>query len=563
MIKNIRIENYALIESLDIDFHSGFSVITGETGAGKSIILGAIGLLLGQRADSKSIKTNATKCVVEATFDVSNYELASFFDENDLDFDGQSCVIRREVTSAGKSRAFINDTPVQLTMMKEIGEKLIDIHSQHKNLLLGNENFQLNVLDIFAQNADVLNEYKSKYKDYKDICEKYDEAVSQYEKVSHDEDYLRFLYNELSDANLSPDEQNELEKESETLSHSEDIKQALGTASSLLSDGGESSDSLQLIRQCLQSLQSITSVYDDVAPLCERLDTCYIELKDISDEIVSLDERVEYNPTRLEWVNERLNVIYSLQKKHHVQTVDELLKLRDSLDEKLSLIDNNDEIIEELRKKRDNSYAECRKVADKLSERRVQASVRLEGKMVELLLPLGMPNVRFKVDVNAGESFSADDNVRLTPTGYDTVNFLFSANKNSALQSVSQVASGGEIARVMLSMKAMIAGIVKLPTIIFDEIDTGVSGSIAEKMAKMMREMGDSDRQVISITHLPQIAAMGAHHYKVYKEDNEESTVSHIVELTNDQRVEEVAHMLSGEVLTEAALENAKSLLKS
>lgn len=560
MIQNLHIENYALIEHLDIDLHSGFSVITGETGAGKSIILGAIGLLLGQRADTKSIKTGASKCIVEATFDIKEYGFEQFFDDNDIDFDGSECIIRRELTSTGKSRAFINDIPVQLTLLKEIGEQLIDVHSQHKNLLLGKEDFQMNVIDIIAKNDDLISDYKKEYKEYNVLCKKLEDAVSNTNKNRDEAEYMRFQLNQLTEANLNADEQEELETESETLTHAEDIKQALYQANGLIADGGEGADALMLIKQSMNILNNISNVYANTEELVNRIDSCYIELKDIADEISSKCDSIEYNPERLEWVNDRLNIIYTLQKKHNVENVAELLKIQSKLEEKLSMIDNSDEFIEELKHKRSAQLKKALSIANKLSEKRHKASKEIETKMTELLIPLGMPNVQFKAELATTKD--KDGNIRLTSSGTDEVAFMFSANKNSALQQVSQVASGGEIARVMLSLKALIAGAIKLPTIIFDEIDTGVSGSIAEKMAKIMRDMGDQNRQVISITHLPQIAALGSSHYKVYKEDKEDATVSHIIELTTEQRVEELAHMLSGEELTDAALENARTLLK-
>jgi DNA repair protein RecN (Recombination protein N) len=560
MIQNLHIENYALIEHLDIDLHSGFSVITGETGAGKSIILGAIGLLLGQRADTKSIKTGASKCIVEATFDIKEYGFGQFFDDNDIDFDGSECIIRRELTSTGKSRAFINDIPVQLTLLKEIGEQLIDVHSQHKNLLLGKEDFQMNVIDIIAKNDDLISNYKKEYKEYNALCKKLEDAVSNTNKNRDEAEYMRFQLNQLTEANLNADEQEELETESETLTHAEDIKQALYQANGLIADGGEGADALMLIKQSMNILNNISNVYANTEELVNRIDSCYIELKDIADEISSKCDSIEYNPERLEWVNDRLNIIYTLQKKHNVENVAELLKIQSKLEEKLSMIDNRDEFIEDLKHKRSAQLKKALSIANKLSEKRHKASKEIETKMTELLIPLGMPNVQFKAELATTKD--KDGNIRLTSSGTDEVAFMFSANKNSALQQVSQVASGGEIARVMLSLKALIAGAIKLPTIIFDEIDTGVSGSIAEKMAKIMRDMGDQNRQVISITHLPQIAALGSSHYKVYKEDKEDATVSHIIELTTEQRVEELAHMLSGEELTDAALENARTLLK-
>lgn len=551
MIKNLHIENYALIEQLDIDLYSGFSVITGETGAGKSIILGAIGLLLGQRADSKSIKAGAKRCVIEATFDVSNYEMNDFFEANDLDFDGSECIIRRELTSAGKSRAFINDTPASLTMLKEIGEQLIDVHSQHKNLLLGKEDFQLGILDAMAGNGDLLAAYRDEYKEYKSLCRQLEKAIEESKQSRDDEDYLRFQADQLADANLQEGEQEELEEESETLEHAEEIKSALYSALGYL-QSGEEMDAVQMMKQSMGKLQSIASVFASAEELAGRLESCYIELKDIADEIETQADDVEYNPQRLEQVNDRLNTIYTLQKKHNVDSVAELIALQKEFEDKLDRIDNSDEFIEEIRRKMESQHEKAMAMAKKLSKARRDSAKNVEQAMVEKLLPLGMPNVRFKVEI---------DSVELASTGIDSVQFLFNANKSGELKPVSQIASGGEIARVMLSLKALIAGAVKLPTIIFDEIDTGVSGSIAEKMAKIMKEMGDQNRQVISITHLPQIAGMGSHHYRVYKEDNEDSTVSHIIELNRDERIQELAHMLSGESISQAALDNAKSLL--
>lgn len=556
MIRHLHIENYALIEQLDIDFHPGFSVITGETGAGKSIIIGAIGLLLGQRADSKSIKAGAKRCVIESVFDASDCQLEAFFTENEFDFDGSECIIRRELTSTGKSRAFINDTPASLTQLKEIGEQLIDIHSQHKNLLLGKENFQLSTLDTMAQNSNLLTAYKTEYKTYKTLAKQLEEALEEVKGNKEEEDYLRFQVNQLADAQLKEGEQEELEEEAETLEHAEEIKSSLYNAANHLQATNDGTDTLGLIKQCISELHSITSVYPSAEELANRLDTCYIELKDVAEELEGQAEDVEYNPKRLEQVEERLNTIYTLLKKHGVDSVEELLSIQRNLEEKLMRIDNSDDFIEELRKKTASQQEKALAIAKKLSKSRMEASKKMEKVMVEKLLPLGMPNVQFKCSVLVNPSI-------LTETGIDQVQFLFNANKSGELKPVSQIASGGEIARVMLALKALIAGTVKLPTIIFDEIDTGVSGSIAEKMAKIMQEIGEKKRQVISITHLPQIAALGSHHYKVYKEDTSLATLTHIIPLTYEERIEEIAHMLSGETLTQAAFENAKSLLKT
>lgn len=556
MIKHLHIENYALIEALDLELHSGFSVITGETGAGKSIILGAIGLLLGQRADMKAIKVGAKRCVVEATFDVGSYGMQDFFEENDLDFDGSECIVRRELTASGKSRAFINDTPASLAQLKELGEQLIDIHSQHKNLLLGKEDFQLGTLDIVAKNDKLLSEYKTEYKEYRQAGKQLEKAIEEARNSKEDEDYLRFQVEQLADANLADSEQEELEEEAETLEHAEEIKSSLYSASNNLQTESDGTDALNLIKQSISELQSITSVYGAAEELANRLDSCYIELKDIAGELEGQAEDIEYNPQRLEQVNDRLNTIYTLQKKHNVESVKELLDIQKDLEDRLMRIDNSDDFIEQLRLKVDAQKAKTLGIAKKLSKARHEAAKTVETAMVEKLLPLGMPNVQLKCSVISNPE-------ELTSAGYDQVQFLFNANKSGELKPVSQIASGGEIARVMLALKALIAGAVKLPTIIFDEIDTGVSGSIAEKMAVIMKEMGDHERQVISITHLPQIAAFGSHHYKVYKEDTDDATLSHIVPLTDEQRVEEIAHMLSGATLTQAALDNAKELLNN
>ena len=556
MIRHLHIENYALIEHLDLDLHHGFSVITGETGAGKSIIIGAIGLLMGQRADSRAIKTGAKRCVVEIEFDVRNYGMESFFEENDLDYDDGCCIIRRELTVAGKSRAFINDTPVQLALLKEIGEVLIDVHSQHKNLLLGKENFQMSTLDILAQNDELLAEYRSKYTEYKLLKKKLEDAAANAKSSKEEEDFLRFQLDQLTEADLHEGEQEELEEEQDKLEHAEEIKKSLYGASACLQADGDSADVLSLIRQGISELHSISSVYPAAGELAERMDSCYIELKDVSGELEGMADDVEYNPQRLERVDNRLNTIYTLQKKHDVETVGELLTLQKELEDKLQDIDGSGERVEHLKLEVEVSRAEALVLAEKLSAARSQAAVRMENDMRDKLLPLGMPNVQFRCEVIPDENSLAEN-------GYDQVQFLFNDNKSGELKPVSQVDSGGEIARVMLAIKALIAGAVKLPTIIFDEIDTGVSGSVAEKMALMMKGMGQQNRQVISITHLPQIAACGRHHYKVYKEDTDDATLSHIVELNEEERVEELAHMLSGETLTQAAIDNAKALLNN
>lgn len=551
MLQSIHIQNYALIDRLDIDFTSGFSVITGETGAGKSIILGAIGLLLGQRADVKAIKNGASKCVVEAKFRIATYDMEAFFEENDIEYEPEECIIRRELSANGKSRAFINDTPASLAQMKVLGERLIDVHSQHQNLLLNKEGFQLNILDILAQDDKQLADYHCLYTTYKQVSRELEEFIAQAEKSRQDEDYIRFQLEQLEDADLKEGEQTSLEQEAETLSHAEDIKAGLYKAGQLID--GDESGGLSLVKEAMQTLQSVSRVYTPAQEWGERLNSCYIELKDISREISGAQEEIEFNPARLDFVNERLNLIYNLQQKHRVDSVEALIELTDKYRNQLNTITSFDETIAKLNKRKEDLYAQVLAQAAVLTECRSRSARQIEEQMQALLIPLGMPNVRFAVEMTTRKEPDAK--------GMDSVTFLFSANKNGTLQNVASIASGGEIARVMLSLKAMIAGAVKLPTIIFDEIDTGVSGSIAEKMALIMQDMGKQNRQVISITHLPQIAARGIAHYKVYKEDTETSTNSHIRLLTREERVREIANMLSGSTLTEAALNNARALL--
>ena len=550
MLRSLYIQNYALIEKLDISFGAGFSVITGETGAGKSIILGAIGLLLGQRAEVKAIRQGASKCVIEARFDISAYGMEPFFEDNELEYE-EECILRREVYASGKSRAFINDTPASLVQMKELGEQLIDVHSQHQNLLLNKEGFQLNVLDILSHNDEQLSVYQSLYREWKQTQQDLADLIARAEQNKADEDYIRFQLEQLEEANLSAGEQEELEQETDTLSHAEEIKAGLFRVGQLLTsdEGGL----LAGLKESLNTMLGLQKVYSPATELAERLESTYIELKDVSQEVSSQEEDVEFNPERLEEVNDRLNLIYTLQQKHRATTVEELLTLAEEYAAKLAAITSYDERIGELTTLCDTLYNKVRKQAAVLTKARTGAAREVEKQMASRLVPLGMPNVRFQVEMG----------IRKEPGvhGEDTVNFLFSANKNGSLQNISSVASGGEIARVMLSIKAMIAGAVKLPTIVFDEIDTGVSGEIADRMADIMQEMGEQDRQVISITHLPQIAARGCAHYKVYKQDNETETNSHIRSLADEERVEEIAHMLSGATLTEAALNNAKALL--
>ncbi|MBP5355798.1 MAG: DNA repair protein RecN [Prevotella sp.] len=551
MIKQLYIKNFTLIDTLDMTFQPGFSVITGETGAGKSIILGAIALLLGQRADSKAIKSGADRCIIEAHFDLSRYSMADFFTEHEIDYDATDCILRRELTASGKSRAFINDTPVQLSLMRQLGQQLVDIHSQHQNLLLQEEDFQLNVVDIIANDQKQLEQYHQLYQEYLSAKKAVKETQEAIDQANDNQDFLRFQLSELNDADLSEGIQEELEQERETLSHAEDIKSGFFAADQLLSRG--EGGIIERLKETTKALDAIKNVFPDILDVAERTESCYIELKDIAGDISSCAEDFDFDPQRLEIIHNKLDQIYSLEKKHHVDSVEQLIAIRDELARQLDRIDNSEDELKNLQAKETALLNQCRETAAKLSQLREKAARKIEKEMLKRLVPLGIPHVRFEVQ-QAPKELSYD--------GADRITFLFSANTSTPLLPVSEVASGGEIARVMLSLKAMISGAVKLPTIIFDEIDTGVSGKTAEMMAKIMQEMGASDRQVISITHLPQIAALGTTHYKVYKEESQQGTISHMQLLQEEERVQEIAQMLSGSNVTEAAVVHAKELLK-
>lgn len=550
MLKQLYIQNFTLIDEMNILFHPGFSVITGETGAGKSIILGALGLLKGNRADTKQIRQGEERCVIEAHFDIRQYDLKDFFLENDLDDDPHDCILRREININGKSRAFINDTPASLTVMKDLGERLIDIHSQHQNLLLNKEDFQLHVVDILTKDEDTLRKYQESYQNYKKEQTILEEMIAKVSKDQENEDYLRFQLQELSDAQLSEGEQEILEQEISTLEHAEEIKSALYLSQNLISN--ESNGIIETLNQVSQQLQKIEQIYTPVQEISQRMESCYIEMKDLLQEITAQGEQVSYNPQQLEQSQARLDTINSLEHKYHVASIAELIAYQQKIQEQINLLDHSDE---EIQKQKDivaKLLDNCTQQAEKLTTIRKKAAKTIESEMKARLVPLGIPKINFKVDIKPKE---------LSSNGKDSVSFLFSANTNSPLSPVSQVASGGEIARVMLSLKAMISGAVKLPTIIFDEIDTGVSGSVAEKMAHIMDEMGNNHRQVISITHLPQIAALGKNHYKVSKTETPNGTISNMTPLNEQQRIEEIAQMLSGSNITKAALANARELL--
>ena len=551
MLKSLHISNYALIDRLDIDFEQGFSVITGETGAGKSIILGALALVTGQRADTKSIKQDAEKCVIETVFNIKNYQLQSFFDENELDYDENNCVIRREITNVGKSRVFINDTPVNLNVVRELTNNLIDIHSQHENLLLANDSYQRNVVDVVAQNSNLLAAYEDDYIQWRNLTAALEKLIKTAEKSSADLDYIRFQWQQLIDNQLKDGELEELEQELETLSHAEEIKTELTKINHLTTD---ENTSLSLIKEINASFAKIKRYISEGENLHERLESIYIDLKDIASEIYLFGERVEFNPARLEWVENRLGELYTLLKKHKMESVAELIALRDLFEKQLLQIDSFDQEIEELKKQIDMVYQSLMVSSGKLTESRQKASVPIKEKLENILAELGMPNIQFDVNTSPSSTFELHGN--------DEIQFLFSANKNRKPELLSQIASGGEMSRLMLSIKSLIANKTKLPTVIFDEIDMGISGDIADRMGKIMNKMS-ADMQVISITHLPQIATRGKSHYRVFKTENSQHVQTKIVRLNYDERVKEIAQLLSGSQITEAATQNAIELLNN
>ncbi len=552
MLKSLKIDNFALIDHLEIDLANGFSVITGETGTGKSVFLGAISMMLGQRSDAKMVREGAVRCTIEGVFDLSGYNLQHFFEANDLDYDESECIVRREVSLAGRSRAFINDTPVTVAQLKELGAALIDIHSQHQNLLLGDRNFQLNVLDTLGCGDKELREYEALYGEYRAVLSRLEKLRDELERSRRDEDFVRFQLEEIDALSLHEEEQEELEQEQSQLSHAEDIKAALCGALALMEGEGER-NLVQAVREAATALARVAAHYPAASELSERLEANYIELKDCCSELSYRAEGVVFSPERLEFVDRRLSAIYDLQKKHRVGSLPELLELAEAMRERLQHIEGGDEEVATLEKRLAAVTREATEAAARLTARRREAAQMLQEKITAILVTLGMPLIRFGVQFEASADF--------TPQGTDVVRFLFSANSISPMQPLSEVASGGEMARVMLALKSLIADSVRQPTLIFDEIDTGISGILAERMGRLMRQMGCIDHQVISITHLPQVAALGTAHYKVYKEEGAGGTKTNIVELKGEERVREIAQMMSGETLTEAALDNARLLL--
>lgn len=550
MLKTLSIQNYALIKDIRIDFNGGLSIITGETGAGKSILLGALSLLIGQRADTSVLFDTSRKCIVEGTFQISAYGMNGFFEENELDY-AHETTIRREITTDGKSRAFINDTPVNISLLKLLGDKLIDIHSQHENLYLENPGFQLEILDTIANQHQLIQQYKENYQAYRKLQTEFDSLREANEKQKSDLDYLQFQFAQLNEAKLKADEQEELETEYQTLSHAGEIKMHLGFVSEALS--GETNSLIVTTKECIQHLHKIKDIFKQGNEYLSRFESLLIELKDIYPSVDRLAAGIEDNPDRLELVKQRLDLINSLLQKHKLSTIAELIDLKEKLSKQINSIVTADEKLEQLQKEIEKQKLSLLKVAGELTAKRKQSAPGLEKRVEEILHQLGMPNAVFSVELGQTADF--------TPSGMDRIRFLFSANKQSAPQEISKVASGGEMARLMLSIKAIIAQTMALPTIIFDEIDTGVSGDIADKMGNIIANLA-SFTQVINITHLPQIASKGKSHYLVYKQDQQEFTYTHIKLLTSNERITEIAKMLSGEQLSDAAINNARELLK-
>ena len=553
MLTSLHIKNYALIDKLEVDFTSGFSVITGETGTGKSVLLGAISMLMGERSDAKTVREGADKCVIEGHFDISALAMEDFFEENELEYDAHDCIIRRELSASGRGRFFVNDSPVSAALLKELGGRLIDIHSQHKNLLLTNKNYQLNVLDVLSGNDDRLDEYRAMFKEYENSRSELRHLKEQLADIKSDEEWLRYQLEEIDSAALRDGEQEELEQESVQLAHAEDIQGALYNSLTLLDNDEKSL--LQALREAASSLSKVSQHYPDAETLADRLESNYIELKDCCNELRRKADGNSFSPERLEQVDARLALIYDLFKKHRVQSIAELLAVASDYRQRLENITGGDDRIEVLEKQCATLRKQLSALAATMSKERKGAAQTLQQQIMAILVTLGMPMIRFEV--------AFTETADLTPCGTDSVAFLFSANSISPLQPLADVASGGEMARVMLALKSIIAGYKDMPTLIFDEIDTGISGALAERMGRLMQQMGSMERQVISITHLPQVAALGAKHYKVYKEEGDAGTRTNIVQLTAEERVREIAQMMSGEQLNDSALDAARKLLEN
>ncbi|MEP7170528.1 MAG: DNA repair protein RecN [Bacteroidota bacterium] len=552
MLHRLTIQNYVLIDSLDVKFSKGLTAITGETGAGKSILLGAMGLILGNRADLQVLLNKEKKCFVEGEFNIADYHLKDFFYNNELDYEAVT-IIRREITPEGKSRAFINDTPVNLNILKELGIRLVDIHSQHETLTLNNSSFQLSVVDVYANHSKDLNLYKTAYNDFVKLKSKLNELSENEKKAKADVDYFQFQYNELESANLKIGEKEEMEQELQTLNNAEEIKSGLSKAHETIQEG--ESNILQQISFINTTLNSISKFNSKISELAVRIQSSYVELKDIASELELVQEEINFNPERIEVINDRLNIIYKLEQKHRVNSVDDLLKIENDLSEKLLGFQTLDDDIKKLTIESEKKKTELLKLAAALSANRKTASVKIEKEIKKMLAEVGIPNAVLKIEITKMENDS------FNARGIDSINYLFSANKGIVYQELNRVASGGELSRLMLCIKAMIAKLTSLPTIIFDEIDTGVSGEIAFKVGTIIKKISD-EHQVIAITHLPQMASKGDAHYLVYKESGKNSTSTKVKELSSNERVNEIAKMLSGEKLSAVAIENAKELLK-
>ncbi|HOW41234.1 MAG TPA: DNA repair protein RecN [Bacteroidales bacterium] len=551
MLTKLSVRNYALIKELDIDLESGLTIITGETGAGKSILLGALSLILGTRADTSALLDKNEKCIVEGIFNLSAYELQDFFKSNDLDYDDKT-LVRREVNPAGKSRAFINDTPVTVSVLKDLGDRLIDIHSQHQTLMLNDNSFQLSVVDSFAGTKMLLKKYSGSYNTYRKLKKEYSGLKQSYDKNKADLEYYRHQLLQIEEAKLKKGEQEELEAGQELLVHSEEIKNALTSSAQLfLSD---EISILRMLREVRSNLARIRNFLPQSEALSSRIESALIELDDFAAEIDRLASTIDADPARLAQINERLDVIYTLCHKHRAENLDELLVKTEEMKSQLTALASGDDRIAELEKLIEVEEKNLRKLSEELSAKRRNILPETESKITELLKQLGMPNARFRID------FSSDGEYR--PSGTDNAEFLFSSNKQIAPENISRIASGGELSRVMLSLKSVLSRNSNLPTIIFDEIDSGVSGEVADKVGQILESMGKY-MQVINITHLPQVASRGGRHYHVYKDDNDDATITRIRLLTDEERVLEVARLLSGSEVTETALKNARELLKT
>lgn len=549
MLKKLHISNYVLIKNLDVDFTNGLSIITGETGAGKSILLGALGLVLGERADAKTLSDKNKKCIIEAEFDISEYPLQQFFSENEIDYETQT-IIRREINAEGKSRAFVNDTPVNLSLLKTLSSTLVDVHSQHQTLTVGNSSFQLNVTDALANHSELLLSYRENFNHYRQLQNTLNDLLEKEKQASAEFDFIQFQYEELNNANLKEGETETLEKELEILTHSESILKSVETARHLISE--DEQNAVQLIHQSIQQLQQAAKYHPKTESILKRLMSCNIELKDIASEMDLIQNNIHFNPERIEIISERLSVINHLLQKHRLKEVSNLLQLKDSLEQKLSGFNSVAEDIERIKKEIATVESTLNKQAATLSENRKEAAKKLTRKILKLLHEVALPDAQFEASLTSLQHFSH--------SGLDAIRFLFSANKGVQPQELSKVASGGEMSRLMLCLKAILAEVTSMPTIIFDEIDTGISGETAFKVGNMIEVLAKK-RQVIAITHLPQMASKGEMHYFVYKQTLGSNTETRVKLLSKEERIQEIAKMLSGEGITEASIENAKDLL--